>query len=106
MTHVIDFTPGSGALAIAASGAFNYEGIAMNESHRDWLDTTLDRCVMHIAGKEKGFAKRLGGDEDVCERKSISVISWPDDGSPTVPRSGRRKDVEGSVIAASEDEDS
>ena len=28
VTHIVDFTPGSGALAIAASGAMEYEGIA------------------------------------------------------------------------------
>ena len=31
VTHIVDFTPGSAALAIAASGAMQYEGIAVNE---------------------------------------------------------------------------
>ena len=63
VTHIIDFAAGSGALATAAAGAYEYEGVAANEAHRNWLDSTLDRCVMCLAGKEKEFAKRLGGDD-------------------------------------------
>ena len=70
VTHVIDFTPGSGALAVAASGAFQYEGIAGNEAHRDWLDSIVDRCVMYKAGHEKGYAEQLGGDAEFVEKAS------------------------------------
>ena len=63
VTHIIDFAAGSGALAIAMAGAAEYEGIAANEAHMKWLDSTLDRCVMYLAGKEKNFVKRLGGDD-------------------------------------------
>ena len=63
VTHIIDFAAGSGALATAAAGAYEYEGVAANEAHRNWLDSTLDRCVMCLAGKEKEFAKKLGGDD-------------------------------------------
>ena len=63
VTHIIDFAAGSGALAIAIAGSVEYEGIAANEAHRMWLDSTLDRCIMYLAGKEKEFAKRLGGDD-------------------------------------------
>ena len=38
VTHVVDFTPGSAALAIAASGEMQYEGIASNDEHKALLD--------------------------------------------------------------------
>ena len=63
VTHIVDFAAGSGALAIAVAGTIEYQGIAANEAHRKWLDSTLDRCIMYLAGKEKEFAKRLGGDD-------------------------------------------
>ena len=53
VTHVVDFAAGSGALAIAAAGAIEYEGVAATEVHCDWLNSTLDRCVMYLAGKNK-----------------------------------------------------
>ena len=63
VTHIVDFAPGSGALAIAVAGTIEYEGIAANEAHCKWLDSNLDRCIMYIAGKEKELTKRLGGDD-------------------------------------------
>jgi len=63
VTHIIDFAAGSGALAIAIAGSAEYEGIAANEAHMKWLDSTLDRCIMYLAGKEKDFVKKLGGDD-------------------------------------------
>ena len=56
VTHIVDFTPGSGALAVAASGAMEYEGIAGNDANRDWLD--------------EGYAEQLGGDEGFVEKAS------------------------------------
>ena len=50
--HIVDVAVGTGALAIAAAGSIHYEGIASNDVHRDWLDTTLDRCVMYLAGNK------------------------------------------------------
>ena len=70
VTQVVDFTPGSGALAVAASGAMQCEGIAANNAHRDWLDSIVDRCVMHKAGHEAGYAERTGGDAEFCEKAS------------------------------------
>ena len=70
VTHIVDFTPGSGALAVAASGAVEYEGIAANEAHRDWLDSVVDRCVMYKAGHETGYAEQLGGDAEFVEKAS------------------------------------
>ena len=70
VTHVVDFTPGSGALAVAASGAMQYEGIACNDAHRDWLDSIVDRCVMYKAGHEEGYAEQLGGDAEFVEKAS------------------------------------
>ena len=70
VTHIVDFTPGSGALAVAASGAMEYEGIAGNDAHRDWLDIITDRCVMYKAGHEEGYAQQLGGDEAFVEKAS------------------------------------
>ena len=55
VTHIVDFSPGSGALALAASGGMAYEGICGSQPHRDWLDATLDRCVMYMAGKDKNY---------------------------------------------------
>ena len=63
VTHIVDFTVGSGALAIAASGAMGYEGICASESHRDWLDSTLDRCLMYMAGADKSIVQKSGGDD-------------------------------------------
>ena len=63
VTHIIDFAAGSGALAVAVAGSMEYEGICANEAHCKWLDSILDKCIMYLAGKEKEFAKRLGGDD-------------------------------------------
>ena len=68
VTHIVDFAAGSGALAMAAAGAIEYEGVAANEVHGEWLDSTLDRVVMYLAGKDKQFAKKLGGDDDFMEK--------------------------------------
>ena len=69
VTHVVDFAAGSAAMAIAAAGAQDYEGIAANGEHRDWLDATLDKCVLYMAGKDKQFTKNLGvADEDVTQQ--------------------------------------
>ena len=68
VTHIVDFAAGSGALAIACAGAIEYQGIAANEAHRLWLDSTLDRCVMYLAGKDKEFSKKLGGDDAFMEK--------------------------------------
>ena len=72
VTHIVDFTPGSGALAVAASGAMKYEGIAVNDAHRDWLDSILDKCAMYKAGHNKGYAEKLGGgDREFVEKASM-----------------------------------
>ena len=47
-----------------------YEGIAANDAHRDWLDSIVDRSVMYKAGHEKGYAEQLGGDADFVEKAS------------------------------------
>ena len=71
VTRIVDFGPicgaGSAAMAIAAAGAMNYEGIAANDGHRDWLDSTLDKCVMYMAGQNKQFSKNLGADDSATE---------------------------------------
>ena len=68
VTHIVDFAAGSGALAIACAGTIEYQGIAANDAHRDWLDSTLDRCIIYLAGKEKELAKRLGGDDAFMDK--------------------------------------
>ena len=69
VTHVVDFAAGSAALAIAAAGAQDYEGIAANGEHRDWLDATLDKCATYMAGKDAKFTQSLGVvDEDVTAK--------------------------------------
>ncbi|CAK0791991.1 unnamed protein product [Prorocentrum cordatum] len=70
VTRIVDFTPGSGALAVAAAGAMECEGVACNEDHRGWLDSIVDRCVMYKAGQEEGCAHQLGGDADFVEKAS------------------------------------
>ena len=64
VTHIVDFTPGSGALAVAASGYCSYEGLAANEEHQKWLDAIVDRCVMYKAGHEQGYSEKLGMDAE------------------------------------------
>ena len=64
LTHVVDFTPGSAALAIAASGAMQYDGIAANEEHQKWMDSILDRCIMYMVGRDEKFCENLGGDAE------------------------------------------
>ena len=59
-----------GALAVAASGAMRYEGIAANDAHRDWLDSIVDRCIMYKAGHVEGHAEQLGGDAWFVEKAS------------------------------------
>ena len=66
VTHILDFTPGSGALAL--SGNCDYEGIAMAVKHCEWLDSILDRCVVYMAGKDKEFVKKLGGDDAFVDK--------------------------------------
>ena len=59
VTRIVDFSPGSAGLAIAAAGAMEYEGVAANEIHCSWLDSTLDLVVKCLASKDKVFAKKL-----------------------------------------------
>ena len=69
VTTIVDFAAGSAAMAIAAAGAQDYEGIAANVQHRDWLDATLDKCVLHMAGQDKNFTENLGvTDEQITEK--------------------------------------
>jgi len=68
LTHVVDFTPGSAALAVAASGAMQYEGIAANEEHQKWMDSILDRCTMYMVGQDKKVAANLGGDAELTAK--------------------------------------
>ena len=68
VTHIVDFSLGSAGLAIAAAGAMEYEGVAANETHCSWLDSTLDLVVKYLAGRDKGLAKKLGGDDEFVEK--------------------------------------
>ena len=71
ITHIVDLTPGSGAFAVAATGLAQYEGIAANDAHRDWLDSIVDRCVMYKAGQDQGYAgETLGGDAEFVSNAS------------------------------------
>ena len=70
VTHATDLSAGSGALAIAASGAFQYHGAAANDVHAQWLDATVGRCSMHMVGSDEAHARALGGgDEMVANAK-------------------------------------
>jgi hypothetical protein len=68
VTHIVDLSPGSAGLAIAAAGAMEYEGVAANEIHCGWLDSTLDLVVKYLASQNKVFAKQLGGDDEFVEK--------------------------------------
>ena len=70
VTHIVEFTPGYGALVVAASGAMECEGIAGDDAHRDWLNSIVDRCVRYKAGHDEGYAEQLGGDEGFVEKAS------------------------------------
>ena len=70
VTHIVDMSPGSGALGIAAAGAMLYVGVAASEAHRNWLDVTVDQCVMYKAGHVEGFAEQLGGDKEFIKKAS------------------------------------
>ena len=48
-------------MAVAASGAMQYEGLAGNDAHRDWLGSIVDRCVMYA---------ELGGDAEFVGKAS------------------------------------
>ena len=48
---VFDLTPGTGTLARACLDAgIQYAGAALNQEHRQWLDTLLDRQALKSAG--------------------------------------------------------
>ena len=72
VTHVVDYCAGSGTIAIAAAGVQEYEGVAGSDEHRDWLDTTLDKCVMYLAGQNKEIVKSWGGADDEDFTKNMS----------------------------------
>ena len=65
ITHIIDFSPGSGALAVAATGAVEYEGVAATTAHHTFLDSVVDKCTLYQAGKTKDFVRKLGGDGEL-----------------------------------------
>ena len=72
VTHVVDLSPGSGALALAAAwGSIHYEGIAANPTHKEWLDIVIDKIVLYLCGKPDDtgpeMIKKLGGDEEFAE---------------------------------------
>ena len=105
-THIVDVAAGSGALAIAAAGSLQYEGVAANEAHRDWLDSTLDLCINYKAGKDKEFSKKLGGDEAFCAKVSkyfsgtmMEARRWLEP-----PQDNEEEDAASSDGAGSEDE--
>ena len=106
VTHIVDFAAGSGALAVAVAGSMQYEGVAANEVHRDWLDSTLDLCVNYLAGKDDEFTKKLGGDEAFCAKVSkyfsgtmMEARRWLEP-----PQDNEEEDAASSDGAGSEDE--
>ena len=112
VTHVVDFAAGSAAMPIgAAAGACEYEGVAANGQHCDWLDATLDKCVTYMAGQDEKFTKSLGVvDEDVTaqianyfggplmEARRIMEPTDPathdDDAGPSLPSDNEDSDDE------------
>ena len=74
VTHIVDFAAGSGALAIAATGAMEYEGVVANDVHLEWLDSTLDLCVMYMTGNNKELAEKLGGGDAAFADKVVKYF--------------------------------
>ena len=68
VTHIVDFSPGSAGLATAVAGTMDYEGVATNDMHCSWLDSTLDLVVKYLAATNQVFAKHLGCDDDFVEK--------------------------------------
>ena len=68
VTHIVDSTPASAGLAIPAAGAMEYEGVAASDTHRSWLDSTLDLVVKYLASTDTEFARRLGADDEFVEK--------------------------------------
>ena len=67
-THVVDFTPGSGACAVAAVGAgIRYDGIAANQDHASWLDNIVDRIVFHLCSESKQARENLEFENEASE---------------------------------------
>ena len=60
ITLIVEFAAGSAGLAIAASGAAEYEGIGANDIHREWLVSKLDRVATYLAGKGHRFREGVG----------------------------------------------
>jgi len=46
----------------------DYEGVATNDMHCSWLDSTLDLVVKYLASTDTEFAKRLGADDEFVEK--------------------------------------
>ena len=70
VTHVLDFTPGSGGMAVAASGAIKYEGLSANDEHNQWLDNNLDRITEYLCAKDKEVTKFFDGEDDFASKVS------------------------------------
>ena len=60
LTHIVELSPGSAGLAIAVAGAMEHEGVAADEIHCSWIDSTLDLVVKYLAIKDKLFANKSG----------------------------------------------
>ena len=41
-----------------------YEGVAANEAHCSWLDSTFDLVLQYLAGQDKDLATKLGGSDN------------------------------------------
>ena len=80
-----------------AAGAMEYEGVATNEIHCSWLDSTLDLVVKYLASKDKVFAQKLRGDDDFAEKVAQYFCG-------TVEPCWRRGYLELEFAAAPEDE--
>ena len=71
-THIVDFTPGSGALAIASlSLGLQYEGLSASGEHNEWLDMILDRVTVYLCAKSPEQCVTMGAEESVCENVKL-----------------------------------
>ena len=62
VTHIVVILPESAALAVAAAGTQECEGVASCEEHRERLDQIMDRCTTLMAVEDKAFLEALGSD--------------------------------------------
>jgi len=64
LTHVLDFGVGTAAAGIGAwRCGINYEGVCVNQIHKNWLDNLMDSCMFAVVAEGIG-TKLVGNDKE------------------------------------------